>query len=327
MIKQTVVEALDFDRSVIKVREELDKALLSAPKAVRSQTAHLSGTKGKMIRAISLLACAENNQGLIEPDAVRLAVSIELLHLATLVHDDVIDDAEMRRGMPTLHKKFGSHSAVISGDYLFCMALKTASCATQKNEYLDYDLPDYMGRVCLGELRQNMNNRNYDLSEYGYLKIIFGKTAALFEAAFYAGSMLCENEKKQANLCTRLGRFIGMIFQLSDDCIDYESSQDEALKPVLSDFEHGVVTLPLVYTFKKNTQLRERAKRGEVLKEEIHEAVRQAGGVPYTRSVSKKYYDKSKSIINRLNAHPDKKERLTAILNKAYNGLDGVGIG
>ncbi len=303
------------------VREELDRVLLSAPPAVRSQTEHLAASKGKFIRAIALLTCALNDDGMIHLDAVKAAASVELLHLATLVHDDVIDDSNIRRGMPTLHKKFGKQPAVICGDYLFCLALKVASGIMRKQEYTELELPNYMGRVCLGELKQGINNKNFELSVYRYLDIISGKTAALFEAAFYAGAMLCENSKNEAELYSRLGHYVGMIFQLTDDCIDYESSQKDAKKPVLSDFEQGVITLPLIYTLKKNPKIKRLAKADKLTKSEATEAIFEAGGVKYTRTISKRYYDKAQSIINRLGADSDKKSQLVAILDRAYNGL------
>ncbi|MDD2417736.1 MAG: polyprenyl synthetase family protein [Oscillospiraceae bacterium] len=312
---------VSYDKGVAMVKEQLDKTLLSVPPVVRSQAEHLAGSKGKFIRASALLACSQNDDGLIHPDAVKMAVSVELLHLATLVHDDVIDNADMRRGMPTLQKKFGKHPAVISGDYLFCLALKVASGATRKQEYLEFELPDYMGRVCLGELMQGINNKNYELSIYRYLYIISGKTAALFEASFYAGAMLCGTSKKEAGLYSRLGHYVGMIFQLVDDCIDYESSQKDAKKPVLSDYEQGVITLPLIYTLKKNPKIKKLAKAGELTKSQAVAAVNQAQGVEYTRMISKRYYDKAKIIIDNLGLHSNKKVRLTALLDKAYTGL------
>jgi heptaprenyl diphosphate synthase len=327
MIKVNTGEMpMDFEKSFETVRRELEKALLSAPKMVRAQAEHLSKSRGKFIRAASLLACAEDNRGNIDPDAVRLAVSIELLHLATLVHDDVIDDADMRRGQPTVHRKFGKHAAVIGGDYLFCMALKVSSDVRHKEEYLDYGLPDYMGRVCLGELRQNMNNRNFNMSVIEYLRIISGKTAALFEAGFHAGAMLCDDAKNQARLYSRLGYYTGMIFQLTDDCIDYELSQERAKKPVLSDFEQGVITLPLLYTFRKDPAFLKKVKTEKISKKEINEKVHAAGGVAYTRSVSRRYYEKAGRIIDKLDASREKKERLTSILEKAYKGLGVTGV-
>ena len=132
---------------------------------------------------------------LITPDAVKLSAAVEIMHLATLVHDDVIDNAELRRGELSLQKKYGRRTAVICGDYLLCMALKTASLIEDREEYVKRSFPDYMSKVCLGELNQHINNGNFDLSVYRYLKIIAGKTAALFEAFFHAGAVLSVKEE------------------------------------------------------------------------------------------------------------------------------------
>ena len=135
--------------------------------------------------SLSVLTCALDEEELIHRDAIRLAAAVELMHLATLVHDDVIDNADLRRGELSLQKKYGKRTAVICGDYLLCIALKMVSLIEDKDEYVKGRVPDYMSRVCLGELNQHINNGNFDLSVYRYLKIIAGKTAALFEASFY----------------------------------------------------------------------------------------------------------------------------------------------
>lgn len=318
---------LSFNESLNRAREELDRLLKTSPKVIRSKTEHLSKSRGKFIRAASLLASAEDGDGAIDGAAVGLAVSIELLHLAALVHDDVIDHAPVRRGLPTLHQEFGEKAAVICGDYLFCFALKTAYRVSCGRDYSGCDIPDYMSRVCLGELMENVNNRNFDLTGREYLKIISGKTAALFEAAFHAGAMLCEQAKEQANLYTRLGHYVGMIFQITDDCLDYESTEQAAKKPVSSDYQQGVVTLPLIFAFRQMPGLKQRVLSGGISKEEVKTAVNDAGGVAYARSVSKRYYEKAGAAIKKLNAHQSKKARLAEILDRAYYGLGGVNIG
>ena len=178
-----------------------------------------------------------------------------------------------------------------------------------------------MTRICLGELKQNQNNYNLDLSVAGYLRIISGKTAALFEASFYAGAILCEEAKEDVGKYMRLGHHIGMIFQLTDDCIDFEAPQQLAKKPVQSDYEQGVITLPLIYAFQTRIGFKEKAKEEQISRNEINAAVAETGGLNYTRMISKKYYDKASVIIGELDASDDKKQKLQSILNKAYRGL------
>ncbi len=309
---------IDLKSALLLAQEEVDRALLSSPAVVRAYTKHLGATKGKFIRAVSLLTCALNRDGLVDVNAAKLAAAIEILHLATLVHDDVIDDADIRRGTPTLQKKYGKRTAVICGDYLLSSALRLAASTQNKRDYLELDMPDYVGRVCTGELSQHINNGNYNLSTYQYLKIISGKTAALFEASFFAGALLSGCERDQMKLYKKMGRCLGMIFQLIDDCMDFEAAESVAQKPVQSDFEKDVVTLPMIKAFQRDEGLRDRAAKHELTRGELNQAVIRTEGLSFTRLVAKKYYYKYISLLDRLCIAEDKKKSLTDILNKAF---------
>ena len=306
-----------FDEALELVRSEVDNSLSASPLIIRGYTKHLTESKGKFIRAVSVLICAEDKDGLIHPNAIKVAASIEILHLATLVHDDVIDNADLRRGDVTLQKKYGRKTAVICGDYLFCVALNLASNITDKEDYLDVDMPNYMGKICLGELNQHLNNGNLNLSMYQYLKIISGKTAALFEASFFAGAIFAGCKEAECKKYKQLGHYIGMIFQLIDDCIDFENTVDEAKKPVQSDYEQGVITLPLIKAFEDVSDLKEKASSDQMTREDINEAVAKAGGLSFTHRLVKKYHSKSMKIIRELELTENKKANLIEILNKA----------
>lgn len=314
------VEFYYFDDAKKQVDTEIRKALLNAPRLISDYLKHLTLSRGKSIRAVSCLVCAENKDMAIHKNAVKIAAAIELLHLATLVHDDVIDNADTRRGIITLQKKFGKRIAVICGDYLLSLAFKAVASITCEKDYIGIHFTDYIGRICMGELRQNINIKNYDLSFYEYIKIISGKTAALFEASFRAGAQLCDDIKdNEFRLYARFGYYVGLIFQLTDDCIDYESTRELAKKPILSDYRQGVISLPLIYTFEKNKEIKRRAEAHTVSINEISTAVVEMGGVDYTRFISRKYYEKAMSIVNKLKTGTTKRERLIAVLNNAYN--------
>jgi heptaprenyl diphosphate synthase len=252
-------------------------------------------------------------------DAVRIASAIEIVHLASLVHDDVMDDADIRRGKETLQRKCGKKTAVICGDYLLSLALKKAAQVSIKKELLERDLKlqDYIGRLCLGELYQHINNGNTRLTPYQYLKIISGKTAALFEASFLAGGIISGVDGKESKNYRRLGYYIGMIFQLTDDCNDFEISEEMATKPVQSDYEQGVITLPLIHAFEAMPDFREKAATGKASRTEINKAVEKAGGLSFTRGIIKAFYNKAMKTIDIIDASEDKKKRLVSILDKA----------
>lgn len=307
-----------FDEAFEMVQQGVDLVLKASPLIIREYTTHLSKSTGKLIRGVSLLTCSLEENGGIHQDAARFSAAVELIHLATLVHDDVIDNAELRRGEMSLQKKYGKRTAVICGDYLLCAALALAGQATDKDKYIQFDVPNHLNRVVLGELSQHVNNGNFDLSVFRYLKIISGKTAALFEASFYAGAILCEEDESVIQKYARLGRYIGMIFQLNDDCMDFESTQLVEKKPVQSDYEQDVVTLPLIHACKMVDGFKERVKAARLSRQEINEAVKKAGGLAYTYAVATKYYKKSLAIIDQLSLSEEKNTRMVEILEKAY---------
>lgn len=307
------------DEALKLVKEEVGCCLRNTPLIIREYTRHLLASQGKYIRAASIIAAAEEEDKNVSMDAVRIASAIELVHLASLVHDDVMDDADIRRGKETLQRRYGKKTAVICGDYLLSLALKKAASVYCRKELLEKDLrlQDYVGKLCLGELYQHINNGNTKLTVYQYLKIISGKTAALFEASFLSGAIIAGVDEAEAKRYRRLGYYIGMIFQLTDDCNDFEVSEDIATKPVQSDYEQGVITLPLIHAFESMPDFRDIAAVGKVSRSQINDAVEKSGGLSFTRMIVKAYYTKAMRIIDNLDAAQDKKKRLISILDMA----------
>ena len=313
--------SLNFETAMEKVREEVDRVLLSAPLLLRTYTSHLTLTHGKFIRAKAVLACAMDAEGCVHGDAVVFAAAIELLHLATLVHDDIMDDAALRRGVATLQKKFGKRTAVICGDYLLAAALKEFAKVEDTDSYKNLKVSNYVEQICMGELRQSANNFNYHLSMFRYLSIINGKTAALFEASYFAGAVVAERDEKRLRLYRRLGRYTGIVFQLTDDCIDYECDTRAAGKNVQSDYEQGVITLPVIHTFDYHPELKKRAESGDLPTEELLDAVKKSDGVGFTHQTAKRYYEKAMAALKDLYFTEPKEALLKQLLDKAYYGL------
>ncbi len=313
--------SLNFDTAFTQAKEEVDRVLLAAPLLIRRYTSYLTQTHGKFVRARAVLACAMDEEGCIGEDAIIFATAIEVLHLATLVHDDIMDDAALRRGQETLQKKFGKRTAVICGDYLLSAAIQELRKVQDTDKYKQLNIPNYVEQICMGELRQNMNNRNYGLSMYRYLSIINGKTAALFEASYFAGAVVHEKDEARLRLYRQLGRYTGVIFQLTDDCIDYENDEQTALKSVQSDFEQGVVTLPVIHTFSQKPELKSKAETGTLSKEELLAAVKNCGGVAFTHQTAKRYYAKARRALDALHLSGQKADILKELLDKSYYGL------
>jgi geranylgeranyl pyrophosphate synthase len=318
-------EKLNYEEAVAETSQQIKQLLKSAPVPIRKMTVHLSAAPGKMIRAKSLLACAMEEADRISPDAVKAAAAVELIHLATLVHDDVIDQAGKRRGIKALHQKFGQKYAVLCGDWLLCAALEWVSTMDpdgNDREELSRVLPKYMTAVCLGELRQNQNMHNYRLSERQYFQTIRGKTAALFEACFYGGHLFSREPELYKEIYTEIGNNIGLIFQLADDCADYEFTQKETKKPVLSDCSSGVITLPLIYALKKDSTLKEKIEAGmDPIR--LKEAVVASGGLVYTHGKIHRLRRDTARLIRVLDISPKKSALLEQILDRAAGKFQG----
>lgn len=314
-------EVYDFDAAFKLVQQETKRILTKGPSLISGYVGYMSDATGKMMRATALLAASMDENEMVPYDAIIFASAVEILHLATLVHDDIMDDADLRRGQVTLQKKAGKRSAVICGDYLLAAAINQLSKVSDADKYKDFDFSKYVERIALGELRQNINNRNYRLKTFRYLSIIDGKTAALFEAAYHAGALAGNASKDRTKYFRNLGRYTGIIFQLTDDCIDYEISEELALKPVQSDFENGVVTLPLIHAFENNPALVEKAENGQLTSKEVFDEVAKSGGVKFTHDMAKTYYDKAKNAADALSLTPKQQQILGGLLERAYVGL------
>jgi heptaprenyl diphosphate synthase len=204
---------------------------------------HIVRAGGKRLRpALVLLSAA-----LGTPDrdhAFNLAMGIEFIHTATLVHDDLIDNARTRRGITTIHETVGVHPAIIIGDYYFAKGANIL--ATIGEPSIDLAISNTVMTICLGELLQLTSHRDYDqtLDEY-HLKIA-RKTAALLEACCYCGAVVGQLDEPRAEALRQYGYLIGMAFQIADDVLDYTSTAAELGKPVGSDLRQGTVTLPLM---------------------------------------------------------------------------------
>ena len=316
--------------------EGLEKALLSflktVPPSVLPYTGHLAQALGKNLRGKALLIAALGDDDLLDPGAIDLAVAIEMFHLATLVHDDIIDNAKTRRGQKSLQAQFDKKTAVLCGDYLLARSLElsmkamSSQAAGQKNrDANDFSLATYASLVCLGEIRQNANNFNLDLTVMRYLSIIRGKTAVLFEAALAGGEFFVQEEDRinpaAKEAYKKLGRYMGMIFQMMDDLIDIEKTEAEAKKPILSDLKAGVITLPLILAMEEKPAIRgeieEQMRTQSLNPEKIQALVLDAGGDVKTRALAKNYYILAKEELDKLNLKDHKHNLMLKLLDKA----------
>ncbi|MCL2319178.1 MAG: polyprenyl synthetase family protein [Treponema sp.] len=318
---------ISLGEAIEQTNADIASALHTVSNDLGELISYLGKSSGKGVRMRLLLAAAMNADGLVPENAVRAAAAVELLHMATLVHDDVIDDTPIRRGIETVQKKFGKKNAVIGGDYLLCMSLNTLAGMqpdTEQNaEWLAPLLIRFsraLSSICLGEYTQNQHSGDLEMNLATYLRIIAGKTAALFYISTFLGALVGGEDEESARALGRFGQRLGIAFQIADDCKDYELSEAEALKPVGNDISGGVITLPLIIALKRESALRDlalEAMRGKEAASRLVAEVRRLDGGSGAREILR-HFDKKARLALR-NIMSPKREYLLGILDKALS--------
>jgi len=216
----------------------------------------LEAYKGKMLRPSMVLLSWMAVCGDHEPsqEIITAAGVVELIHLATLVHDDVLDDADLRRGTRTINCLYGNEAAVMLGDYLLSSAFLL--CSTIKNPELNLLLGRVTNTLCAGELVQLTNRNNIDLDVDSYYQIIHDKTASLIAASCEMGASLGGGDEFQISALKKFGGSIGTAFQIRDDLLDVLGEREIIGKPAGRDLEKGKLTLPIILMLSENTKLR-----------------------------------------------------------------------
>lgn len=261
-------------------------------------------TKGKMLRpAITLLAA--NIDGTVNDASLWAAVSVELMHNATLVHDDIVDDANKRRNRSTFRSVHGDRRAVLYGDYLFA---KSLNCVVKTGHLKIVDtIATTTGEMSIGELQQMDLSGTFDTSEEAYYDVIFKKTASLFISSLLVGYYSTASDDKWEDVVRQIGYNLGLAFQIKDDLLDYDVKSQSG-KKLGNDIRERKMTLPLIYAFANGSGLQVAAIKAmmaqdNISNEEMLEVVDfayQTGGVAYTEQRLAHFIDQSRLEINKL---------------------------
>ncbi|MCM0648473.1 polyprenyl synthetase family protein [Clostridium swellfunianum] len=247
----------------------------------------------------------------------NLAAVMEMLHMATLVHDDIVDEAKTRRGKETVQSKYGKDYAVYMGDLLFCRCFMALSNNTSmENMKL---LSEAIYNICTGEIEQLTSHFSQDISTKKYLKRIAAKTAELFSLSFYVGAYESSCSNEMINNLSKIGYDIGMAFQIIDDILDYNSSSDIVGKPTGNDLREGIYTLPLIYAFKQDKiRLTPLLSKDNYSDEDISKIIsitNELGGIDKARALAKRYTDRAFIRMEKL-PDGDNKQLLIDITQK-----------
>ncbi|MEC5422462.1 heptaprenyl diphosphate synthase component II [Virgibacillus sp. C22-A2] len=226
------------------IEESLNKVIQAKHPVLREASTELLEAGGKRIRPVFVLLSGQiGNYNINRIKTV--AVTLELIHMATLVHDDVIDDAELRRGKPTIKHLYGNRVAMYTGDYILARALE--EIATLKDPHVHRLLSKTIVDVCLGEIEQIQDKYNWDQNLRDYLRRIKRKTALLIATSCELGAIVSGLSEKEATKLYKYGYYIGMSYQIIDDILDFTSSAKELGKPAGNDLLQGNITLPVLF--------------------------------------------------------------------------------
>ena len=237
-------------RALAGVAALMDETVGNGAFPLAGEVAELLASNGKMLRPALLYIGAGFGAKAGETQLRQLAASVEILHVATLIHDDIIDDAALRRGQPTLHTSLGAKEAVLAGDWLFSRCFLLAATSTDPDNART--LARVIAAIVSSEIRQDLDKWSYSTSIRAYLRKIAGKTAALFSLSLQAGAREAKAPRQVATRLRRAGYDIGMAFQVIDDILDFESTEGVMRKPVGRDLAEGLCTLPLIHAMRRD---------------------------------------------------------------------------
>lgn len=315
-----------FNDHYSRIETELEKGFSSVVPLINEICSHSLLGEGKRLRpllfVLSALMC-----GYSKDNIYRLSTMFEFVHCASLLHDDVIDNADTRRKKPSASNLWGNPAAVLTGDYMFSMAFNAAM--ESGNLAILSIVNNAAVRMTEGQVKELICTRKWGLTEKEYLDIITLKTAELISVCCEAGAVAAEADEKTAIALKNFGLNMGIAFQMIDDLLDYSSSDGELGKPAGKDFKEGKITLPLIYTI--STMNETDSKRFEALlingseQEEDYRdlvnTVRNSGGIEKTKIRAKGYIEEAAKNLNRFSASENRDSLLSLneyLLDRLY---------
>jgi octaprenyl-diphosphate synthase len=283
-----------IEQELSQVRSFMVREATASIKSVNALVEHVTAKSGKMLRS-GLLLLSGKACGGIKQEHIEVGGIVELVHTATLLHDDVLDSATNRRGAETVNLLWGNECAVLLGDFLLSRAFVVGSRLAEPR--VGQVISETAVQICRGELRQNLERRNWELSREEYYEIIRDKTAALFGSCCYLGGLVSGADENQLERLSEFGLNVGMAFQLTDDLMDIISDENSMGKTAGKDFLQGKLTLPVIHCLdgaRKNDRadLIEKIS-GESGRKVLHEILEGSGSIDCTRAEAERFADKA----------------------------------
>ncbi len=293
---------IQYGPQLLQVENKLHKSVAVKDERLTASAIQLVEAGGKRIRPLFALICGR--LGNANPhDVESIACALELVHMATLVHDDVIDDAVLRRGKPTVRSEYGNLAAMYTGDFLFARAIGILSGI--HNPYIHNEISKAMVRMCEGEIEQIRDFYNWNQTFRTYLRRIERKTALLISVSCSLGAMAGNADFPVVHALRRFGYFTGMAFQIIDDVLDFAGTQDVVGKPVGNDLRQGNLTLPTLLAAKDGVYA---AEMRQLVTEQMDESsamraieiVQKSGALKEARRIAFSYLNKARLQLESL---------------------------
>ena len=293
--------------NLVRVEQALHEACRADDEFLTEVAGHLLSAGGKRVRPAFCMAASiagERDVGAVSQEAVMGGVSVELVHLGSLYHDDVMDDAEVRRTVDSVNARWGNLKAILAGDFLLARASEIAADLGTEVAGL---LAATIARLCEGQVRELQDAYNVDRTEQNYLKSIDGKTAALFASACRIGGIVADRERDEIEALTEFGHAYGMAFQVVDDVLDVVATDEQLGKPAGHDMVEGVYTLPIIRMLADGHH-ELGSMLGSPLDEEqrleARSIVRQNGAIRTSLAVAREYVERADAAIEPLGGGP-----------------------
>lgn len=309
--------ALDFGigAELRLVEETLRESVKSESPLLNEIAMHVIAAGGKRVRpAICVLSYkAVGGKEKNVTSAIDAAVAVELIHSATLIHDDITDEGEMRRGKVTAYRKYGVHNALVAGDFMFVQGFKYGQFLSPESIRIAAEAYE---RLAEGEMLQEQWKNNVGIPRDIYIDIISGKTASVFSASAQLGAFHGGGTDDEIEMLGQFGTNVGIAFQIVDDVLDLVSDENTLGKSVGNDLKEGNMTLPLIYAMNNGVDRRllaevisKKDKPAELVQKAI-EMIRHSGCIPETRTQAELFIDKAKANIAGLRESTYKEELL-----------------
>ena len=315
-VAETTAASIDFDDVAALARSDMDavnhliRESLESDVALVSQVSeYIVMSGGKRLRPLIVLLAARA-LGYDGEQHVRAAAIIEFIHTATLLHDDVVDSSERRRGRDSANTVFGNQASVLVGDFLYSRSFQMMVDIGDMR--VMQILADATNTIAAGEVQQLMNVHDPDTTEDDYQQVIYRKTARLFEAGAQIAAVLAKQDTAVEGAMIRYGRNLGTAFQLVDDALDYNASAEELGKNLGDDLAEGKATLPLIHAMRAGTEAQRELIRTAILEggleqmDEIQAIIRSTGALDYTARRAREAVD---AAVGDLACIPDNEYR------------------